>query len=430
MSDAKRILNKWTEEENDIIRNNWEKMSDSELSKLIPNHNTKSISYQRQKLGLLRSPHYDRHTYQDFVDLLATRGYSPISTENEFKSGNTYMKYLCLKHGEKITKLSYILNGRFCPECGKEITSQKMQIEIDYEADKKLCELSGYEYVTTTRGRGKNNVSQILINYICPLHKERGIQKTTRGTMNRGVECCKYCSRRNIPKEELLKEATENSPHIKILNDFEKTNDKVDYICTKHGCKGKTMVSKIIIGQCCVQCGIESSIKKHLLSQDYIENMISENNPDVIFNDTYKGSDKMYSFKCLRCNFVWNERIHKEMYCPNCNGFYKGEQIVNNYLYENNIIFNTQKMFDDCQDKRKLRFDFYLPHRNICIEYQGKQHYEPVSKFGGIEYFELLQKHDQIKRDYCKDNGITLIEIPYTYDTREKIEDFLKDKIV
>lgn len=429
MSDVKRILNRWTEEENDIIRNNWEKMNDSELSKLIPNHNIKSISCQRQKLGLLHSPHYDRHTYKEFVDLLATRGYLPISTEDDFKSGDTYMKYLCPKHGEKITKLSYLLNGRFCPECGREIVSQKMQIEIDYDADKKLCELSGYEYVTTTRGRGKNNISQILINYICPLHKEKGIQKTTRGAMNRGIECCRYCSRRSIPKEELLKDLANNSPHIKLLTDFKTTSNKVDYYCTIHNYIGRCEISKIILGKCCFWCGVEKANEKNMFSQDYIENMISENNPDVKFNDIYKGLDKMYSFKCLKCGFVWKERIHKELYCPNCHGFYKGEQIVNNYLYENNIAFDTQKTFDDCRDKKKLRFDFYLPYQNICIEYQGKQHYEPVSKFGGAEYFKLLQFHDQIKRNYCKDNGITLIEIPYTYDTREKIEDFLKDKI-
>jgi hypothetical protein len=32
---------------------------------------------------------------------------------------------------------------------------------------------------------------------------------------------------------------------------------------------------------------------------------------------------------------------------------------------------------------RKAPFDFYLPDYNLLIEFQGRQHYEAVEKFGG-----------------------------------------------
>jgi hypothetical protein len=67
-----------------------------------------------------------------------------------------------------------------------------------------------------------------------------------------------------------------------------------------------------------------------------------------------------------------------------------------------------------------LSFDFYLPNERICIEYNGQQHYKSCDIFGGEEGFEKQQIRDNIKRQYCKDNGIKLIEIPYTYDTKEK----------
>ena len=50
---------------------------------------------------------------------------------------------------------------------------------------------------------------------------------------------------------------------------------------------------------------------------------------------------------------------------------------------------------------------------NICIEYQGKQHYEPILYFGGEDNFELIVKHDKIKKNYCVENNIKLIEISY-----------------
>lgn len=50
--------------------------------------------------------------------------------------------------------------------------------------------------------------------------------------------------------------------------------------------------------------------------------------------------------------------------------------------------------------KKKLRFDFFLPIKNICIEYDGKQHFEPINFFyGGIANFKK-----QIQRDILKNN--------------------------
>jgi hypothetical protein len=54
-----------------------------------------------------------------------------------------------------------------------------------------------------------------------------------------------------------------------------------------------------------------------------------------------------------------------------------------------------------------------LSEYNICIEYQGEQHYKAVEFFGGKDQFKTQQKLDKIKRDYCKNNNIKLLEIPY-----------------
>jgi len=40
-------------------------------------------------------------------------------------------------------------------------------------------------------------------------------------------------------------------------------------------------------------------------------------------------------------------------------------------LKEKNIKFETQKTFEKCSYKSKLYFDFYLPDRKLCIEYNG-----------------------------------------------------------
>ena len=48
-----------------------------------------------------------------------------------------------------------------------------------------------------------------------------------------------------------------------------------------------------------------------------------------------------------------------------------------------------------------------------CIEFNGRQHYESIAYFGGDEHFQIQKKHDEIKRQYCQDNGIYLLVIPY-----------------
>ena len=91
-----------------------------------------------------------------------------------------------------------------------------------------------------------------------------------------------------------------------------------------------------------------------------------------------------------------------------------GEFLTSQALQELNINFITQKEFSDCKNILPLKFDFYLPDLNIIIECQGKQHYEPVQIFGGEERFKTQLKCDEIKKEWCRNNNIKLIEISYT----------------
>lgn len=67
----------------------------------------------------------------------------------------------------------------------------------------------------------------------------------------------------------------------------------------------------------------------------------------------------------------------------------------------------------DCRFKKPLPFDFFLPEYNQCIEYNGQQHYEPYPRFGGQEAFEKTKIRDNIKRNFCSNSNIGLIEISY-----------------
>ena len=102
----------------------------------------------------------------------------------------------------------------------------------------------------------------------------------------------------------------------------------------------------------------------------------------------------------------------------------KGEEKVKKILQKLQIIYQTQFRFQECKDSSTLPFDFYLPEYNTLIEYQGVQHYKMQNYFGE-QSFQQTQKHDNIKRNYCKEHNYKLIEIPY-WDYNKLNEEYIQ----
>ena len=69
----------------------------------------------------------------------------------------------------------------------------------------------------------------------------------------------------------------------------------------------------------------------------------------------------------------------------------------------------------------QLELDGYCPELGLAFEYQGKQHYVPEKFFNTTRTLEEQKRTDELKRVLCKQNDITLIEVPYTV----KYEDML-----
>lgn len=126
-------------------------------------------------------------------------------------------------------------------------------------------------------------------------------------------------------------------------------------------------------------------------------------------------------FKCSFCGKHFTARISDvvsgDVASCGCQSFIsKGEDKIKQILTNLNVNFIRQYTFDDCiSDKNaKLRFDFYLPDYNLCIEYDGEQHFRPTGYFGGEETFQRRMELDKVKNEYCRNNNIHLIRIPYT----------------
>lgn len=109
----------------------------------------------------------------------------------------------------------------------------------------------------------------------------------------------------------------------------------------------------------------------------------------------------------------------------------RGELKILEILENSNLSFCQQICFEDLAYIRKLKFDFGILENEkvIClIEFQGEQHYTSSDFFGGEKNYEKQKIRDEMKREYCKNNNIPLIEIPYT-DLKILNEEYLLNKI-
>lgn len=270
----------------------------------------------------------------------------------------------------------------------------------------------------------KNSNSKVSV--IC---KKHGVFEIRASNHKRCVGC-KKCSdemtRYNSLNTEKFIERSKKIHDDKYdysLSVYDGIHKNIKIICKEHGIF-EQLPNNHFKKLGCPKC---SGIKR-LTKDEFIEksNEIHNNKYDYSLVDYKNNSSKVKIICPTHGIFEQSASSHMngKSGCPNCLTS-KGEKSIKNILNKLNINYISQYKFSDCKDKNILSFDFYLPSINLCIEYDGKQHFEPIKRFGGIDNFIITQKHDEIKNNYCENNNIKLLRIKYTENIEEKLKNII-----
>lgn len=187
----------------------------------------------------------------------------------------------------------------------------------------------------------------------------------------------------------------------------------------------KAIPTHFLGGRSCPECSkkrvIMSNRKTH---KEFVKEVYGLVGDEYSVTGEYVNSLTKVKLKHNTCGFEWDSRpahfTHNNRRCPQCS-FSKGEELIADFLIEKNIKFKSQAKFDGCRshiNNAYLSFDFAVFENNgddlrFLIEFDGRQHYEPVEFWGGEKRFSVQKEYDSIKNRFCLENEITLVRIPY-----------------
>lgn len=239
------------------------------------------------------------------------------------------------------------------------------------------------------------------------------------------IKSCPYCKHSKIADScrlriDDIRIFIEKEGYLLLSNEYQNAKTKLTLQCPI-GHEFTMNYNNFHSGQRCPTCAIIRNTEKQRLSVEDIENQITERGFKLIsWEEEYKNTQSKFTLECSN-GHVTTKSVSSFLQgcdCPKCNKISKGEETILNFLEQNNIPYEYQFEIEDCKNKRALPFDFAIFNNDntlrLLIEYDGEQHFKPIERFGGVEKFNKNKINDKIKDDYCKNNNINLIRIPYT----------------
>lgn len=361
---------------------------------------------------------------------------------------HNYVIITCYKHGDFQQFATDHLNGSGCKKCGEERAS-----------DSKI--MGAEEFIRRSKEIHKDKYNYDKVKYVkgtipviihCNKHNIDFEQRPCDHLLGKGCpECAKESigDKHRLTKEEFIRRATELHPnneygYEKVV--YKNIDTEVIIIDHLHNDEEFSITPhNFLRGQENPKYKNEKRkrLKLQREKEKFIKKAKERYNDQFDYSEVdYKGTHTPVRIFCKKCNSFFEQTPHDHLIgsgCKNCSEYKKskGEGHVSIWLTKNNIDFTHDQVVYGVDGRKSDHvypdFQFTLDNVMYWVEYNGPQHYK--LKLNGnfkttIEDFEKQLKRDIGVREYCRNNNITLIEIPYTINTLNKVCDFLTQVLI
>lgn len=264
------------------------------------------------------------------------------------------------------------------------------------------------------------------VTIICPIHGE--FQQTPNSHLHSyGCQKCGFehiNEHKKLTTEEFIKRAKKIHGDKYDYSKVEYKNNKipVTIICPEHG-EFKQIPSNHLNGNGCKKCVVDES---RLTKENFIKRSKETHGNKYDYSKVeYKNYSTNVCIICPEHGDFWQlPSSHlKGCGCPICNER-KLEKETREFLKKQNINFEYQKHFEWLG---RQSLDFYLPERNIAIECQGAQHFEPNDFFGGEKSFIEQVKRDNRKKTLCEEHNLQLFYVNFDENVEDKLRYILEN---
>lgn len=347
----------------------------------------------------------------------------------KYETYSTPIKLICKEHGlfeKKINKLK-----QDCPECALNIRSDKRRKTKD-EFIAEAIKIHGDKYDYSKVIYDSVNTKVIIR---CSIHGEfeQKAMSHLRGSGCKACMCDNLHDKFAFTTEQFIERSKlkhgDKYDYSKVV--YSRSQDKVTIVCPIHGEFEQTANSHLL-GMGCQLCANQTTSQKLAITiSEFIQraSKIHSNKYDYCNMEGYINYSTKVPILCP-AHGIFKQAIGSHLSgrgCPKCRASI-GELRIRQWLIEHNIVFEEQKKFDGCKNKRHLVFDFYIPCRNMVIEFDGAQHFEEVNmkrykiKFNNTE---VIKSRDLIKNKWCCEHDIKLLRIKYTDDVKAILSELL-----
>lgn len=453
----------WTEGEIKVLK---EKKSEGldykQIQKFLPHRSLSSLETKAGKLGLTKAS--PNPWTKEEEKILRKRSKEPISNRDlvKFLHGRSW------KAIEARIKMLGI-NRRKQQKLAKTKRSTQMLLKRLREIEKKFnleLDLSNFQNkqspIPYKCSKGHSDIRKYQFFY-----------DSFHGCYVCGIRA--QNKNKRLSKEQIIEKADTLNLEVEMSEVYENSRQPINAICILCGRKYETNAQRIMASMGCRPCGLKRGGKKNALKIKDIEERLQKLGIELL-SKSYSSSYSKLRVRYLDCGHedesTWND-LRGGRACGVCRDLmqatdkdyiacakkYKGEilkiprtrslqakwQCEYGHVFKRSLrdieqiknfctvctqswgegvcrsilehVFETQFQKIRVKEMKSmngnpLEYDCYNESLKIALEHNGWQHYQIQENWGGDKFFKKQSKNDQIKENYAKENGITLIVIP------------------